>query len=157
MVEKPAIQSETSLQMQVAGLLDKWLAPPALYTAFPAGGGGEMRGKILRSMGLKSGWPDIQIIWGGFPMGVIVPGSGLYLLELKTVRGIVSATQAEMHKAIKLTLPGAQIAIARTLDEAKQQFEAWHLPRHEMSRSERQLHGLEARRGRAPFDDPAPH
>ena len=154
------MQSELSLQYEVAGLLRKNLAPPALFTAFPAGGGGEMRGKILSSMGLVSGMPDIWIMWGGpSPSAPMLntrwAGFGLYLIELKTIKGRLSETQKEIHAAIRLTLPGAQLEVARTLDEAKALFERWGLPKREMSKSEERMLGLAPHSGRGrPFDDP---
>lgn len=145
----PKSQSETSLQMQCAGLLDKYLAPPALYTAFPAGGGGFERGTRLKSMGLKAGFPDLMIMWGGgkpnwkMPTNWYVdvwahhPGSGLYLVELKTENGVISAAQKKMHAAIKLTLPGAEIAICRSLEEFQAKLDEWNLPKLQQSEKQK--------------------
>jgi hypothetical protein len=151
--------------MQIAGHLDKYLAPPAIYTAFPAGGGGDMRGKILRSAGLKAGFPDIWIMCGsaGKPSVFYQPGSGLYMLELKTLTGVLSAAQKAIHAAIRETLPGAQIEIARTLEEAQRWFECWRLPRREFGRAEGYAHGIGTQRldeitvtRRTPFNDDLP-
>jgi hypothetical protein len=156
------IQSELSLQFQVAGLLEKNLAPPAIYTAFPAGGGGDMRGKILRSAGLKSGFPDIWIMWGGPAperpfMDARQAGFGLYMMELKTLKGRLSDAQREIHAAIHLTLPGAKIAVIRTLDECREQLQRWGLPRRGVTKDQMRLLGQMPHAGRRrPFDDPMP-
>jgi hypothetical protein len=53
---------EQALQQQVAQYLDIVLKPPAFWTAIAHGGGGLMRGKINKGMGMKAGIPDILIL-----------------------------------------------------------------------------------------------
>ena len=47
------------------------------FTAFPAGGGGRVRGAKLKKAGLQAGWPDIQLVYQGRYFG----------LEVKTQTG----------------------------------------------------------------------
>ena len=155
----PKPQSELSLQMACAGLLDKHLAPPAIFTSFPAGGGGEMRGRILKAAGLKAGFPDLMIMWGGWDQFKIVnpidPGSGLYLVELKTIRGNLSQAQREMHAAIKATLPGCEIAVCRTIEEFQSQLDTWGVPKRELSKNQ-QLFAEGAARAAQAYDPICP-
>jgi len=55
--------SEFELQKSVADLLDWLLAPPAFYTAFPAGWGKlpPATAGLLKACGLKRGFPDIIV------------------------------------------------------------------------------------------------
>lgn len=85
---------EQALQIQVAAFLRHALKPPVLWSAFPAGGGGAIRGAILKSMGLQAGWPDIIIICRGHAGYGFVVG-----LELKAANGRPSPSQRAMEKA----------------------------------------------------------
>jgi len=55
--------TEYTLQKSVADLLDWILAPPAFYTAFPAGWGKlpPATAGLLKACGLKRGFPDIIV------------------------------------------------------------------------------------------------
>lgn len=123
-------KSETSFHMNVAGLLNKHLAEPAFWTTFPAGGGGENRGKLLKSLGLKSGFPDILII---VPRElVLIDGRSvtvpfLYLIELKKFgKGELSANQLETQP--KLTATGARVANCETLEQVHAALIEWQIP-----------------------------
>lgn len=138
---KPAkgSKSETSLHWHAAGLLDKHLAAPAWFTTFPAGGGGEMRGKILKGLGLKSGVPDILIICpinvarqcvgdeasiSGF-IGVTVPM--LYWIELKKLKtGKLSDAQIKTQQ--RLVEMGCRVANCESMEHVKAALAEWQLP-----------------------------
>jgi hypothetical protein len=68
-------KKEIVLHFSTANFLDKWLHADWRYTHFPAG---ELRhpkvGEKLKRMGLKTGWPDFQLI---------APTGLFYALELK--------------------------------------------------------------------------
>lgn len=128
-------KSETSLHWHVAGLLDKHLAPPAWWTTFPAGGGGEMRGKILKGLGLKSGVPDILII---VPM--TVPASAingpisefavtprLYWIELKKT-GVGKPSDNQLKTQAILTGMGCRVANCDNLADVKAALVEWKIP-----------------------------
>src|ERR1700682_4291340 len=54
---------EQALQIAAAEYLTRALPDYARFTAFPAGGGGRVRGARLKAMGLKGGVPDLLFWW----------------------------------------------------------------------------------------------
>ena len=104
---------EQALQRAVGELLNFCLGGLAWWTHFPAGGGGELRGRILKGMGLKAGVPDILILDAG----------RAYWLELKAKRGWVSQVQRECHNA--LGRAGCSVAIIKDANEVIPQLQAW--------------------------------
>lgn len=134
-------KSETSLHWHVAGLLNNHLAPPAWFTTFPAGGGGEFRGKILKSLGLKPGVPDILIVLPVQALIVLPSGhvgnewrtlQSLYWIELKKLNsGKLSDAQIECHAT--LAAMGCQIAVCDNFPQVKTALAAWELPYQEKS------------------------
>lgn len=95
---------EQLFQMVVAQHLETFLLPPAIFTAFPAGGGGKTRGAFLKAMGLKPGWPDILVLHAGKLIG----------LELKA-GSRVHRSQAATHSAIERA--GGTVFICRGLED----------------------------------------
>ena len=73
----PRREPEMSLQMDIVDMLKSKLKRDVLFTAFPAGGGGRVRGAKLKKAGLQAGWPDIQLVYQGRYFG----------LEVKTQTG----------------------------------------------------------------------
>lgn len=71
----------------------------------PSGGGGLMRGKILNSMGLKPGVPDVLIVDGGRALW----------LEVKAPKGSVSPVQKQCHS--DLARARSSVAVVRSLDD----------------------------------------
>jgi hypothetical protein len=116
-IKKPRknYRSEYAIQIEIAGFLRKWLAPPAWFTAFPAGGGGFHRGQMLWQMGLKAGVPDLLIMWGA-----------AHWIELKNDIGHLKDNQIECHA--KLRAAGAKVGCCRTLDQVKAQIAEWGIP-----------------------------
>lgn len=114
------MQSENSIHYEVAGFLDKHLAPPAWWSTFPMGGGGYHRGMSLVGKGTKKGVPDVLILWGA-----------LYGIELKTEKGIVSGAQDDTMEDIRAA--GGFTAVCRSLEEVKNQIIAWGIPLLEKS------------------------
>lgn len=99
---------EQELQIQVAAFLDVALKPPTIWTAFPAGGGGRVRGAFLKAMGLKAGWADLFVF---HPHVVNVA------LELKAERGQQSPEQRKFGIAWMAT--GGIYHVCRSLDEVE--------------------------------------
>lgn len=117
---------EQRLQIAVAQYLGHALRPPTIWTAFPAGGGGRIRGAFLKAMGLKAGWPDIVVM---HPLG----GDGCQVsvvvgIELKAAKGRLSPSQTAMHKSFYAA--GARYDICRSLDEVEWFLKNCRIPLH---------------------------
>lgn len=135
-------KSETSLHWHVAGLLTTHLAEPAWFTTFPAGGGGEMRGKMLKGLGLKSGVPDILIV-NPVTLPVLQPDGLiaeyrvqiLYWIELKKLKtGKVSDAQTDTQG--RLVRMGCRVANCDNLEDVKRALSEWQLPYQRMTPTE---------------------
>ena len=123
---KPAAKRshpEQSLQTHVAGLLS-WLLPDEVaWTAIGHGGGGKMRGAILKGMGLKAGWPDILILYQ----------KRAHFVELKARTGTLSPEQRAVHRSI--VLAGSTVATCKSVEEVKMILEVWGIPMRTMKPS----------------------
>lgn len=108
--------TERQLHRACAEYLAWALKPPAWFSTFPAGGGGEMRGKILRGLGLKPGVPDLLVVFRGVA----------HWIELKTTRGKVSADQVVCRADLEDA--GCPVAIVRSLDELQATLDRWLVP-----------------------------
>ena len=86
-VKRHSGDEEYKLQCDIIELFKLILKKSVLFTAFPAGGGGKVRGAKLKKMGLVAGWPDIQILADGKYFGV----------EVKTPTGRISPAQRTLH------------------------------------------------------------
>lgn len=74
---------EQDFHKSVAQYLTLAMPLDAVWTTFPAGGGGKVRGAHLKAMGLRPGVPDILWWWRGQFGGI----------ELKARRGVMSESQ----------------------------------------------------------------
>ncbi len=108
---------EQRLQISVAQYLGHALKPPTIWTAFPAGGGGRVRGAFLKAMGLKAGWPDIL---------VVAPGPRVVGLELKAGKGRQSETQIVVGSALRAC--GAAYCVVRTVDDVENVLRVLDIP-----------------------------
>jgi hypothetical protein len=113
---------EQRLQIQVANFLRLALRPPTVWTAFPAGGGGKVRGARLKAMGLKAGWADLQIL---HPMGL---NTLVVFIELKAKRGRLSEAQIATCEA--LWAANARYVECRSLEEVQRCLERAGVPLH---------------------------
>ena len=104
--------AEAELHRAVATYLTLALPETAVWTTFPAGGGGKARGGKLKAMGLRAGWPDIQIIYQGRFVGI----------ELKAEKGYISEAQCLTHAAINMS--GGDCYVCRSLDDVIVTLEA---------------------------------
>ncbi len=111
---------EQKLQQQVATYLGWALAPPAWFSSIPAGGGGEMRGRIIKGTGYKSGTPDLLIVAEG----------RAWFIELKAPRGMLSEAQRRTIPALEAA--GAHVVVCRSLDEVRGALDAWGIPTREV-------------------------
>jgi hypothetical protein len=113
---------EQRLQIQIANFLRLALRPPTVWTAFPAGGGGKVRGALLKSMGLKAGWPDVQVL---HPLGLNTLVIGI---ELKAKKGRLSKPQIETADA--LWAANARYVECRSLEEVDRCLRRAGVPMH---------------------------
>ena len=109
---------ETEIQVAVLAHINQRGVPGLVAWHTPNGGfRTPIEAKIFKTMGVKSGIPDVFLLHGG----------RLYALELKAPGGKPTETQlctlAELHTA------GAIIEIAVGLDEAIETLENWGLLR----------------------------
>ena len=104
---------EYKLQCSIVQYLKYVLGNKFVWTSFPAGGGGRVRGAMLKKSGLVAGWPDLQIIKDGIYHGI----------EVKTDKGKVSDVQKDMHKNIIKS--GGKVAICRSINEVEQTLYDW--------------------------------
>jgi hypothetical protein len=107
---------EAALQRAVINLLEVALLPGTAWTAFPAGGGGELRGAILCGLGLRPGWPDLQLVFQGRYHGI----------EVKSESGHLSGAQHARHAEISAA--GGLVATVRSLDQVVEALRAWRIP-----------------------------
>jgi hypothetical protein len=107
---------EQDFQISLVRDLRKILPSDCLMTAFPAGGGGRIRGGILNGMGLVAGMPDLLFFYGGKTFG----------MEIKSARGRLSETQRAIHGKLKDC--GVSVHVVTTLDDALWSLDVWSIP-----------------------------
>ncbi len=112
----PRLHPEQDFQETVANYL-KWALPPQVFfTSIAHGGGGRLRGAMLKKTGMKAGVPDILIVWRGRPV----------FLEIKTRGVYLSAVQKEIHTEI--VLAGGVVTVIRSLEELVDFLEVLGVP-----------------------------
>lgn len=117
-------QPERQFHQSVAQFLDVVLQSPVEWTSIGHGGGGAVRGAILKSMGLKPGWPDIII---SSPIEVSRCKFALMVgLELKSQEGTVSLDQKRVHSALERS--GWQIFVCRNLSDVLEALDTAGVP-----------------------------
>lgn len=114
------MKPEQRIHKAVAEFLRLALVEPAFFTTFPAGGGGKVRGALLKSMGLLPGMPDILVFWPR------AKGLGAGGIELKTERGVVSDEQEKCMR--RLWAVGAEYAVCRGVAEVEWYLREWRVP-----------------------------
>lgn len=111
------IAPETALHISIANFLTVALPPEIVWTTFPAGGGGKERGRILKAMGLKAGFPDLLFVR---------EPARLYVIEAKTKDGVLSKEQKDMHRDLRAA--GVEVAVCRSVEDVELQLRAWDFP-----------------------------
>lgn len=107
---------EQSLHRAVAQYLDLALPPEYRWSTFPAGGGGRVRGAMLKAAGLKAGWPDILVLERY--------GDGWFGIELKGPRGEESPEQVEFRE----WAGAGTVAVCRSVEEVEVVLRSYHIP-----------------------------
>lgn len=115
---------EQQLQIAVADYLRFAIRPPTIWTAFPAGGGGRVRGAFLKAMGLQAGWPDMLVVARCDMAGA----SRNVALELKAAKGRQSPEQKSFQEKWEET--GGIYFIARSIDEVEGFLRGVGIPLH---------------------------
>ena len=105
-VERVECETEADLHRAVANFLALALPENVVWTTFPAGGGGKIRGASLKRAGLKPGWPDILL--------VVPPRGRLVGIELKLKGRKPSKVQVRVHE--QLMLAGAVVTTCRSVE-----------------------------------------
>lgn len=110
-------QTEASLQAQVAQFLRIALPRNAMFHHSPGEGKRGWRAQAsLKASGFVTGWPDVEIIWGG----------RVLFLELKSLRGRLTPAQVACHKSLQEA--GSAVAVVRSVEEAAKQLAEWGVP-----------------------------
>lgn len=105
---------EQSLQIDVAKYLRVALRSPTYWSAIGHGGGGRVRGAILKRMGVQAGVPDLLVM---HPVARANNTMGCWLvgIELKAAQGRLSEAQKATRKAFEDA--GGIYHVARSLDD----------------------------------------
>ena len=109
-------RTEQGFQQAVAVYLDRVLPPGVFGTAVGHGGGGKVRGAILKSMWVRPGVPDLIFVYRGRFIGI----------ELKSPTGRVSPAQKSCMEQI--VAAGGTWASARSLDDVERILVAFGIP-----------------------------
>lgn len=117
---------EHDLQRSVAQYLDAVLTKDVLWSSIDHAGKGAVRMKLLKARGVKNGWPDITLYWdpGYFDHGV-----GILHIELKSLKGRISAEQAQFCERSRNLDHG--YVIARSIDEIRTALKEYFVPTRE--------------------------
>lgn len=118
------MKPEAALHRSVANFLRTALKPPTLFTTFPAGGGGKVRGAQLKALGMAKGWPDLIVIHPALHPGYTL----LVGLELKARRGRLSPEQIAMQGAFGRA--GAFYFVCRSVEDVEAALWEAQVPLH---------------------------
>ena len=109
-------QPEQILQQHAARFLTLALpTPEAWFTTIPAGGGGKIRGAILKGMGYRAGTPDMLVIHAGQAIW----------LELKSAGGALSKAQKQCRD--DLVAAGCKWALCRDVEDVERALRRFHV------------------------------
>lgn len=129
----PPVIPEQQLHEAVAAMCHRLIAPPAQWTAYPAGAvqlAPAEAAKFVR-MGLRRGWPDLLVLH-----------DRLYGMELKRLGGQLSRTRIVRTRRgsprillgqtdvfpLLLAAGMADIVVCHSVDEAVAALELWGIP-----------------------------
>lgn len=110
---------EAQLHKAAADYLDRILPPKSWWTTIPAGGGGLIRGAILKRLGYQAGTPDILVLFDG----------KAHFIELKAKNGRMSAEQVGQMEA--LNEASVPVEVCRSITEIGLALSRWQIPTRE--------------------------
>lgn len=112
-----AVQTETSLHMQVEQYLRAAWPSDLPYTHFPAGEKRDERvGGKLKKMGLKAGWPDFQFI---------LPNGQAAFIELKRDSSDCTLSGVQIDLRQQLVALKCAYAVCRSVEEVDRAVSRW--------------------------------
>ncbi len=110
---------EARLHKAAADYLDRILPPKCWWSTIPAGGGGLIRGAILKRLGYAAGTPDLLICFAG----------KAHFIELKAKKGRLSAEQVGQHEA--LNEANVPVEVCRSITDIGGALSRWQIPTRE--------------------------
>jgi hypothetical protein len=110
---------EAQLHKAAADYLDRILPPKSWWTTIPAGGGGVIRGAILKRLGYQAGTPDLLICFAG----------KAHFIELKAKQGRLSAEQVGQMEA--LNEASVPVEVCRSITDIGLALSRWQIPTRE--------------------------
>jgi hypothetical protein len=125
---------EVDIHEQCARVLDRVLAPPAMWCCYPAGGtelSPQQWARYAR-MGLKRGMPDLFVFYAGL-WGIELKRRGGQLSKTRVVRTKrgsprMLAGQEDVFAALLRSGGFREIAIAHSVEEVLHLLDAWGVP-----------------------------
>jgi hypothetical protein len=125
---------EVDIHEQCARVLDRVLAPPAMWCCYPAGGTELSQQQWARyaRMGLKRGMPDLFVFYAGL-WGIELKRRGGQLSKTRVVRtkrgtSRVLTGQEEVFPALLRSGGFRDIAVAHSVEEVLDQLDRWQIP-----------------------------
>jgi len=111
------MKPEEALHRAVADYLRLALPEDAVWHHSPNESKGSVAWNVKRkALGMRAGWPDIEIMWQG----------RAYFIELKDFGKYLSPVQKKTHGA--LLKAGAPIATCRRIEEVEGTLRGWGIP-----------------------------
>ena len=111
---------EQAIQRQGGDYLTRIVLPPPIGPAWtsrnPVAFKSAIVAKISKSLGMKAGWPDIDMVWKGRYIGI----------ELKAARGKQSPHQRDVQTEIVTS--GGVYVVVKSLDEFIAQLDILQIP-----------------------------
>lgn len=125
-MKKRRANPEQRLHKAVAQYLGRALKPPTIWTTIGHGGGGKVRGALLKAMGVQPGWPDVIVVGPTLEMRscrLAVIG-----FELKSPTGRQSPEQRQIQMCFEAS--GAMYHVCRSVDEVEGFLRGVGIPLH---------------------------
>jgi len=115
-------QTEVEIHEAIARYLDAALLPPAQWTTMAVGHGLLTEGETSRlvRIGVKSGWPDLVIVWNRLIFGFEIKTRTGRLSKtrvVKTKRGALREVVGQEERFRMLERAGMRVTVVRSLDE----------------------------------------
>lgn len=117
---------EQDLHIAIAKFLDIALPKDAWWTTIPAGGGGKVRGAILKAMGYRPGTPDILIIWRHRTNLEDIPPDFVIWFEVKDAKGALRDNQENCRDI--LLKNGCKWGLVKSVEDVERALLRFRVP-----------------------------